>query len=329
VAPEAQLIAGDARRLARTAAFADAHARLHPRALALVHRRGWLRLLAPRDAGGGEAPLPQLVRFLESLAQVDGSVAWFVTLCSGAGWFAGFLPHEPGREVMRTRNVCVAGSGAVGGEAVREGEGWRIRGTWAHATGAPHATHFTMNAMADGRVRSFIVPARDVALQDTWRSIGLRATASHAFRVDGAWVPVDHAFDIDLAKATAVGPLYRFPFASLAYITLAANIGGMARHFIALASKDIDITGHDGVRDRFFALVDESWARVERGETIDEQGLRVASLAWAQAARETVDRLYPHCGLAAADPRTPINRVWRDLHTATQHALLRPALTGS
>jgi hypothetical protein len=112
----------------------------------------------------------------------------------------------------------------------------------------------------------------------------------------------------------------------LAYVTLAANVGGMARHFVALASKGIDSASHDAARDRCFALLDDAWSKVERGETIDEESLRAASLAWADAARQTVDRLYPHCGLAAADPRTPINRVWRDLHTATQHALLRPPL---
>ncbi len=31
---------------------------------------------------------------------------------------------------------------------------------------------------------------------------------------------------------------------------------------------------------------------------------------------------YPLCGLTAADPRTALNRALRDLHTATQHAML-------
>jgi hypothetical protein len=30
------------------------------------------------------------------------------------------------------------------------------------------------------------------------------------------------------------------------------------------------------------------------------------------------------CGLRAADEASDIGRVWRDLHTATQHALLLP-----
>ena len=35
-----------------------------------------------------------------------------------------------------------------------------------------------------------------------------------------------------------------------------------------------------------------------------------------------MDGVYPLCGLSVADPRTDINRALRDLHTATQHAML-------
>jgi hypothetical protein len=43
--------------------------------------------------------------------------------------------------------------------------------------------------------------------------------------------------------------------------------------------------------------------------------------ALVRQCREIVDALYPCCGLQAADPRTEISRVWRDFHTASQHAL--------
>jgi hypothetical protein len=35
-----------------------------------------------------------------------------------------------------------------------------------------------------------------------------------------------------------------------------------------------------------------------------------------------VDGVYPLCGLTDADPRTALNRAWRDLHTGMQHAML-------
>jgi hypothetical protein len=52
--------------------------------------------------------------------------------------------------------------------------------------------------------------------------------------------------------------------------------------------------------------------------------LQALSMAWVAASRHAVDTLYPYCGLYAARVDSPINRVWRDFHTASQHALLMP-----
>jgi hypothetical protein len=81
------------------------------------------------------------------------------------------------------------------------------------------------------------------------------------------------------------------------------------------------------IRDRFYALLDATWARVEAGAPVgDEEAAQMQSLAmeWVNASRRAVDALYPYCGLYAAREDSPINRVWRDFHTASQHALLLP-----
>jgi alkylation response protein AidB-like acyl-CoA dehydrogenase len=355
----------DARRIARHAAQADAARWLHPVQQALIHRRNWLRMLAPRGVGGGELPLPDVVRLEEALARVDGSVAWTVTLCAGAGWFAGFLPPPLARTILATPRVCLAGSGAPTGFAEREGDGWRISGTWDYASGAPMATHLTFNAQLrehgqplldaaeQPRILAFVVPAALVETERTWRSIGLRATASDAYSVRGQWVHADHGFVIDPASARANGPLYRCPFLAFAFVTLAANVAGMAAHFVALAE---DCLRHrrnrfggqgealievpavravllatqsalDDVRGRFYALLDATWTAVERGAEVNaEQAARMAALAqeWVAVSRHAVDTLYPYCGLYAAREDSAINRVWRDFHTASQHALLMP-----
>jgi alkylation response protein AidB-like acyl-CoA dehydrogenase len=173
---------------------ADAAGWLTPAQQALIHEQDWLRMLAPRACGGAELALPEAVRLEEAIALQDGSMGWVVTLCAGAGWFAGFLAPGLARAILATPDVCLAGSGA------------------------PMATHFTLNAvlrergtvLADDagkpRIRAFVVPASHVTVESTWGSIGLRASASHAYRIDGAWVPAVHGFTIDPAAATAPGP---------------------------------------------------------------------------------------------------------------------------
>lgn len=355
----------DAARIDHYAAAADTDGWLHPVHQALIHHRGWLRMLAPRAVGGEERPLPDVVRLEEAIARVDGSVGWTVTLCAGAGWFAGFLPPHLARAIQATPRACLAGSGAPTGYADREGDGWRVEGEWDYASGAPMATHFTFNALlrADGRplldadgqprIQAFVVPKAIVEIVPRWRSIGLRATASHAYRVRGAWVHADHGFVIDPAAAREQGPLYRFPFLPFAFVTLAANVAGMASHFVDLAHACIarrrnrfgarnellidvpavravldDARGRlDDVRARFYALLDATWADVVAGADVaDEQAAQMQALAqeWVAASRHAVDTLYPYCGLVAASADSAINRVWRDFHTASQHALLLP-----
>src|SRR5471032_1115064 len=228
------LSARDTQRIANHAALADAARFLHPVHQALLHRRGWLTMLAPQASGGAELPLPEVVRLEEAVAAIDGSVGWVLTLCAGAGWFAGFLTPDLAREIIGTRRVCLG------------------------ASGAPMATHFTLNAVlrVDGqplldehgapRIRAFLVPAAQVQLIPSWNSIGMRASASHSYRVDEAWVSKEHGFTISAASAYADGPLYRYPFYSLAYVTLAANVAGMASHFMQLAQECIRHRRHAG-----------------------------------------------------------------------------------
>ena len=366
--PSIVLSGADARRIASGAASADTEGWLTPRQQALLHQRGWLRMLAPREAGGLELDLPSVVRLEEAVAAVDGSMGWVLTLCAGAGWFAGFMAPAMARAIVDCPRACVAGSGAPTGYADLETDGaieqarFTISGRWDYASGAPMATHFTLNAVlrrhgtvllddaGAPRIRAFIVPAALVALQPSWRSIGLRASASHSYRIDAATVDGAHGFAIDSAAATAPGPLYRFPFMALAYVTLAANLAGMAAHFLALAAPAIGARRRAGAplldapsvgarlelatstlaasRAAFYAVLDSAWASLAAGSDLDDlacAALRERSLDLVEAARAAVDGIYPYCGLVAASFDSELNRVWRDFHTATQHSLLLPA----
>lgn len=354
----------DARRIERHAASADAAGFLHPVQQALLHRRGWLKMLAPRASGGSEMPLPDVVRLEEAVASVDGSMGWVLTLCAGAGWFTGFLPPELASSIVGTRRVCLGGSGAPTGYADREGDGYRITGRWDYASGAPMATHFTLNAVlrengqplldeyGAPRIRAFLVPTAQVEIVASWGSIGMRASASHSYRIDAQWVSKGHGFTISPEAATAHGPLYRYPFYSLAFVTLTANVAGMASHFMQLARTCISHRRHAvknmpllevpavaallqekaqaiaAARTRFYDVLDRSWALVAAGSALSPQDMlsvQECSLALVAASRAAVNQLYPYCGLYAAHKDNAINRVWRDFHTASQHSLLLPA----
>jgi alkylation response protein AidB-like acyl-CoA dehydrogenase len=339
------------------AAEAEGLGQLHPAQLSMVHQLQWFKLLAPKVYGGLETSLPNLVRLQEAISWADGSFGWVITLCCGAGWFGGFMEPGTAMQIFNTPGLCLAGSGAVSGEAEIIDDGYRLNGTWKYASGAYHATHFTANCLIkqngqtlngpDGQplVIPFIIDKSNVTLSATWKYVGMIATGSHSFTMDNVVVSGHRSFCIDAKYAQVDGTLYQYPFLQLAEATLAVNLSGMAMHFIDLCKEifkkkinepklteiqkerlkvDLSdtINALQSARDALFGSVDASWAKSANNQTDELKAVTQASRHLAITARQAVDGLYPYCGLMAAAPNTEINRVWRDIHTAGQHSLL-------
>jgi indole-3-acetate monooxygenase len=121
-APSAFLPEGVAGRIRKVAAAAEKLGRLHPDILTLAFEQQWFRSLVPKRYGGLALPLPAMVRLEEGLSWADGSLGWTVTLCSGAGWFAGFFPPASFPEMRRQRKWCPMSCLAI------QGFVWRAAG---------------------------------------------------------------------------------------------------------------------------------------------------------------------------------------------------------
>lgn len=373
------------------AAEAERRGELHPAVLEAIYEHQWFRSMVPQRFGGLGWPLPAVVRLEEELAWAGGSVGWTVTLCSGAGWFAGFFGAGGLDSLFSHPRLCIAGSGTAAGRAERlAGGGYRVSGQWQYASGARHAMAFTANCViwADGAavraddgqplVRPFLFLRKEVQVLDDWRAVGLVATGSHGFVVSELEVPAERCFVIDGTAAMDDSPLHRYPFLPLAEATLAINSCGMAWHFLEcftevferrkghLPAAGVEEAGAVfgqarselvGAREAFYGALDASWtagAQEDPGKgifqrpgagtfkqpgtepfeqpgagTFEQRGAGAVfdavsrtSKTLAATARLGVDRLYPFAGLGAANTESEINRVWRDLHTASQHPLL-------
>ena len=352
--PALQLLPEHVAIIRNDAAVAESEGKLQPAQLDVIYQQQWFKMLVPKQYGGLELSLPDEVRLIEAISWADGSMGWAVTLCTGAGWFGGFLDAELSKKIFACRDVCLAGSGAPNGTAILDGEGYKISGTWKYASGALHATHFTANCIMhspDGKaeVRPFIFDKKDVAVLPAWNYTGMIATGSHSFEVKDVHVGHDRCFKIDPAFALVPTPLYQYPFHQLAEATLAVNISGMAIHFIDLCREvfaekkrvkaltinqqaELDevlenaITELNAIRPGFYSTLYQSWldylgdALLTRQENL--QRVSDASRKLAKVSIKMVDELYPYCGLIGASKGSEINRVWRDIHTASQHALL-------
>jgi hypothetical protein len=336
----------------RTAGEAEGLRDLHERQLAIVREQNWLNMYVPKDYGGLGLSLPEILRIEESLAWADGSTAWVVTLCSGAAWFIGFLDPTMRQQIFSERNVCLAGSGAVTGTAKRTSDGYVINGHWRYATGSLHATMFTANCRIlagdtpmyhpDGSpvIGAFLLEPNEVTLHKTWQSMGMVATGTHAMEVRDVTVPLNRAFTISPAQTMLQEDIFQFPFLQLAETTLSVNLSGMAFRFLELSEEIITSKMQqtemalgrveeakknlNSRRQEFYQHADAAWNTLINERIIPAALLETVSqtsLSLARHSRTLVNELYPYCGLTAADTRTEINRVWRNIHTAGQHSL--------
>jgi alkylation response protein AidB-like acyl-CoA dehydrogenase len=303
-----------------------------------------------------EMDLPEFALFMEELAVVDGSFAWSVNLGAGANMFAGYLDKEVASIIFSDPKTCIAGSGAVSGIAEERGDQYYITGSWKYASGSSHANFFSLNARLinnkeNDDFSSFIIPSKEVEVLDTWKTTGLRATASHDFRVDGCSVPKGYSFNLLQPSPNCTGILYHFPFQLLAEINMLVMTSGLAKRFLELVkqislSKLIKVEGPAlselsefrrliearekeffAAREAVFASLSFLWNELSADNKVslrDQQTFTKQVLQAAESSRSLVDSLYPFMGMHTVFESSEVNRVWRDFKTASQHALISP-----
>jgi hypothetical protein len=158
-------------------------------------------------------------------------------------------------------------------------------------------------------------------------------------------VPLERAFDIKPEAAYLATLIFKYPFMPFAEATLAVNTLGMAEHFqdcceeifAARANrKNTNARFYEqlithareelrSLRKSFYEVINNSWEEHAANGYLPQEDLpaiRKASLDLVMGGRRITQTLFPYCGMAATQPESEINRVWRDIFTASQHSLL-------
>lgn len=303
----------------------------------------WLRIWIPRQFNGLDYSLSQGLDLLLNLAEQDGSLGWTVTLCSGANYFSRNITPKAAESIFSSKDVCFGGSGMIGGTAKKVDGGYIINGKWGYATGAPHLTHFTLNAQivennipqvdekGNPKFLSFFLSADQVNILDTWNAMGLIATSSHDFEVVDQLVPIENSFIYDHFYSNDV--LDRIPFQVFADLTLIVNYLGMANHF-AKAGKQIkelvqfeDLINYVALKTReVFNFAKEVEKQLSENTSLSEDLAENIHTSGENIVAELIHQvsiIYPQLGIKASLINEEINQVYRDFFTATQHKNFR------
>ena len=338
----------------------EATRRVPPALVQAINDAGLFRPYLPHAMGGLELPPLTVFRVIEEISKVDGSVGWCTMIASGVSLLSAWLRPDVGRALFgQPPDVRIAGSLRPEGQAYPVDGGYRIRGRWDFASGINHANNLLctctiMNGDAPRQTpagvpetRSMLIPADAATIVDTWSVVGMCGTGSHDFIVDDVFVPAAHSFSL-AEPPQAPGLLYhpRLLFVVLWTGTVANSLGiarGAMDAFIELATQARSTMSPTLLRDRalvqtqvaeaeailsaarayVLTSVEAAWQAVGAGVPDPSHEIAQARLAITHGMHEAVrvvDRLFHAAGTNAIYRKNGLERYFRDVHTAVQHA---------
>jgi len=355
--------------LAKRADEIEAARRLPPDLAERFAREGFYRMCVPAVYGGLELPPAQTMRTVETLAAADGSSAWCVFIGATSGTVLAILPPDAAREVFSHPEVRLGGVFAPRGRAVACEGGFRVDGRWQWGSGTQNCDWVMggCQVIRDGepellgngmpRSRMMLAPAAEIEFFDTWHVSGLCGTGSTDFAMNDLFVPDSRAVGLGV-DGPLERPLYAFPQFGLLAMGIAAVTLGLARSAIdalidvaggkrpegsarSLASRTAaqsDVARAEALwrssRAFYYEAIEAAWASATTRGVIEAEHRRDVRLATTHAARscaEAVDLMYHLGGGTSVYRSSPLQRIFRDVHVATQHMMVSPAtleLTG-
>ena len=258
-------------------------------------------------------------------------------------------------------DAWVAGSLAPNGEAVPVDGGWRVTGRWPWASGSLHAQWGACGIHMKndrGEMANFglsLMPMSDLRIEDTWFMVGMKGTGSNTIVAKDVFVP-EHRF---LPYPNAFAGKYRTEFtdevvyrAALVPVTvliLAPSQLGVARaaldHALAKApTRGITHTNFatQAASSGFQMQIAEAAMKIDTATLHAQRAaddldcaaaesrvmdltararVRIDTALAAKYCRDAVELLVAAHGTSSLADSNRMQRLWRDVHTASHHAI--------
>lgn len=323
---------------------------------------GFYRACIPAAYGGLECSPVELARTIERLALADGSAAWCVFIGATSGSALASLDENSAQEIFTHPEVRIAGVFAPRGRAVREGNNVRVTGRWQWGSGTQNSDWVLagclferdgeLELLPDGRPRMHmvLVPHSDVTFHDTWHTSGLCGTGSTDFELSDVVVPEERV--VGLTGASLEAPLYAFPMFGLLALGIAGVALGLARsainEIVELATAKRPEASRRTLAERrsaqsdtaeaealvrssrafFYETIESAWqSALSTGAITVEhrRDLRLATTHTVRTCARAVDLMYTLGGGTSVYRESRLQRIFRDVHVATQHMMVGPS----
>jgi alkylation response protein AidB-like acyl-CoA dehydrogenase len=298
----------------------------------------------PKRYGGDELEAMAVLDAIEALSFHDGATGWCAMIGATTSLTAAFLPPEHAEQIFGDPRAVTGGFAVPVGRGVPADGGIVVNGRWPWGSGTSHCTWIGGGVLVEGSGAPFVFfEPGQVELLDTWRAAGLKGTGSTDYSVTDAFVPEGRWVHVGRDEPVVDGPLYRMPFMgllSLGVCTVALGLARRAQHeLVELAGGKVPTSSRKTLAERQavqadVARTEAAWrsARALVREVVEEatevgvtdemkRRIRLAATDAMWRSAQAVDRMYNAGGGSSIHEAHPLQRVFRDVHVATQHAM--------
>jgi alkylation response protein AidB-like acyl-CoA dehydrogenase len=345
------------------ASEAEALRTMPPDLVTKVRAADLFRLGLPRVLGGLELDPLRYLEVIEECSRADGSAGWTILIGNTTAFLA-WLEPAVARAFAGDTIAPAASAFPPKAAAIPDGRGgFTISGRWSFNSGCPHADWFSNGVMVmdgpgprllpEGRPdwRFAFFPKDGVEIVETWDALGLRGTGSHDTQVSGLRVAEELTAAPLFEPARHDGPLWRFAFFELLGIMMSGFPLGVARRALDEFATYAQTTIRPGTQEHLaddlltqiaygkaeatlgsarsyvFDIIGSAWDTACGGDPLTpEQSAKIALAMKVamQSALDVVDGLWAVGGARVVYDTHPLQRCFRDLHTASQHLAFHP-----
>ncbi len=317
-------------------------------------------LLVPRRWGGQEASVAEVLDAGRALGHGCASSSWVLMFFTLHAWIAALYPDETQEELLGGDEPFLAAAPlAPTGRAVPDGDGYRVSGRWAWASGVMHSNWVITGAIAGPDEAAYpalvAMPRPAIQVEDTWFTSGMCATGSSDVIAQDVAVPARHVLALrDVFGGTTPGAvnnpsaLYRWPLVPLLALNAAMPALGAAERVLEAYTERVGVrvAAYTGAKQRerpaaqmrlgqasvrleaARALTRSTTDRLqrvaERGPPVSYAERVMARLAAGHVvleSRRVIDLLVEASGGGAHFMSAPFQRAQRDVNTLAGHVV--------
>lgn len=331
--------------------------------IAMMQDAGLFRILVPSNYGGHEASLRTYTDVVAEISRGCGATGWVAFISDATDWLVAQYPEEVLAEVYGpspdTRIIGLFDG--ANARTTRTDGGFILNGQWGFGSGSHHAQWVAASAPLSDRPGDegvLLVPTNKLTIKDTWYVAGMRGTGSDTVVATDVFVPERHVFPWALGltgqnRHHGSGTYYGASFVPILAHMLIAPLLGLAQAALELTIERLN----RGKRISYTFYLDSRQAVVTQMQVAEAATLintafllmrdwadRIDAAALAKQdfdyttraqirndigyavrlCRNAVDLLLNAQGASSFADSNPLQRIWRDLETASRHAILNP-----